>query len=188
MGLPENTNSQFISWCLTTLFNKGLQGTATNLWVKKTEIAAFPKSEGILSVSLLLDCNMLCSSRAGNVSQAHENRLGLLTAHVHGTHKPLSATHSPSHPTAAPTQVRGKKNCGEKISPQALNPAALVLHRHTSDSPFYLCTLPLFTTALISVHVFSWSFLTPLPLPFPCPVLIVAYKSSKLFHAREIPD
>lgn len=114
VGLPENTNSQFISWCLTTLFNKGLQGTATNLWVKKTEIAAFPKSEGILSGSLLLDCNMLCSSRAGNVSQAHENRLGLLTAHVHGTHKPLSATHSPSHPTAAPTQVRGKKNCGEK--------------------------------------------------------------------------
>ena len=114
VGLPENTNSQFISWCLTTLLNTSLQRTATNLWVKKTEIAASHKSEGILSVSLLVDCNMLCSSRAGNVSQAHENRLGLFTAHVHGTHKPPSATHSPSHPTAAPTQVKGKKNCGEK--------------------------------------------------------------------------
>lgn len=91
-------------------------------------------------------------------------------------------------PNCCSYSSKGKKKLWGKISPQALNPAALVLHRHTSDSPFYLCTLPLSTTALISVHVFSWSFLTTLPLPFPCPVLIVAYKSSKLFHAREIPD
>lgn len=73
----------------------------------KTEIAVFHKSKGILSGS-----KMLCSSRAGNGSQAHENRLGLFTAHVHGSHNPPSATHSPSHPTVAPSQLRKKKRGG----------------------------------------------------------------------------
>lgn len=109
-------------------------------------------------------------------------------------HMCMELTSLPQLHILLPTQlllllkVREKKKQWGKISPQALNPAALMLHRHTSDSSFYLCTLPLPTTALIAVPAFSWSFLTTLPPPFPCPVLIAAYKSSKLFHAREIPD
>lgn len=114
---------------------------------KETEIAVFYKSRGILSGSFLLNCKMLCSSREGNVSQAHENRLGLFTEHVHGTHNPPSATLSLSHPTVASTQLRGKKKKQkrEENSLQALNPALLILHRHISDS-LHLCTVPLSST------------------------------------------
>lgn len=167
VGLPENTESQFLTWCLPNLFYTNLQGAATNLWVKKPETAIFPKSEGILSGSFLLDWNaVLLQSR--NCFSAHENRLGLFTAHE------SSLSHTTSFPPKEGKISGGNDSTSSKCP---------------SDVTQTLLT-PLPTCATLQQSFdFSPGFsLTSLPLPFPCSALTAAHKSSKLLHAREIPD